>query len=166
MYLSPQLLIEMKCIISISIMPQSSGIYSQLIIGFRFTVNSDTRWCCTYLLDATDPLFIEIGKVFIEQQLKGIVIQQLLSPLDQSQSYLDAVIVKFCSSNCLLSVLLFSVGANRDVQNMEGVATYITGKLFFNSIIVRWKNHFTSIVSCIIGYQLAQIGRFSFIRQK
>lgn len=55
-------------------MPQSSGIYSQLIIGFRFTVNSDTRWCCTYLLDATDPLFIEIGKAFIEQQLKGIVI--------------------------------------------------------------------------------------------
>nr|XP_025885859.1 alpha-N-acetylglucosaminidase-like [Solanum lycopersicum] len=39
-------------------------------LGNWFTVNSDTRWCCTYLLDATDPLFIEIGKVFIEQQLK------------------------------------------------------------------------------------------------
>uniref|UniRef100_A0A494G9V2 Alpha-N-acetylglucosaminidase tim-barrel domain-containing protein n=1 Tax=Solanum lycopersicum TaxID=4081 RepID=A0A494G9V2_SOLLC len=43
-------------------------------LGNWFTVNSDTRWCCTYLLDATDPLFIEIGKAFIEQQLKGIVI--------------------------------------------------------------------------------------------
>lgn len=38
---------------------------------FRFTVDSDPRWCCTYLLDATDPLFIEIGKSFIEQQIKG-----------------------------------------------------------------------------------------------
>uniref|UniRef100_A0A5B7BGJ5 Alpha-N-acetylglucosaminidase n=1 Tax=Davidia involucrata TaxID=16924 RepID=A0A5B7BGJ5_DAVIN len=35
-----------------------------------FTVGGDPRWCCTYLLDATDPLFIEIGKAFIEQQLK------------------------------------------------------------------------------------------------
>ncbi|KAK4402361.1 Alpha-N-acetylglucosaminidase [Sesamum angolense] len=34
-----------------------------------FTVRSDPRWCCTYLLDATDPLFIEIG-AFIMQQLK------------------------------------------------------------------------------------------------
>ncbi|KAH0704579.1 hypothetical protein KY285_018857 [Solanum tuberosum] len=39
-------------------------------LGNWFTVNSDTRWCCTYLLDATDPLFVEIGKTFIEQQLK------------------------------------------------------------------------------------------------
>ncbi|KAF6143276.1 hypothetical protein GIB67_039059, partial [Kingdonia uniflora] len=36
----------------------------------RFTVSEDPRWCCTYLLDATDPLFIEIGKAFIEEQLK------------------------------------------------------------------------------------------------
>ncbi|KAF8399341.1 hypothetical protein HHK36_015206 [Tetracentron sinense] len=40
-------------------------------LGNWFTVRSDPRWCCTYLLDATDPLFIEIGKAFIEQQLKG-----------------------------------------------------------------------------------------------
>ncbi|XP_019227970.1 PREDICTED: alpha-N-acetylglucosaminidase-like isoform X1 [Nicotiana attenuata] len=39
-------------------------------LGNWFTVNSDPRWCCTYLLDATDPLFVEIGKAFIEQQLK------------------------------------------------------------------------------------------------
>ncbi|CAK7328991.1 unnamed protein product [Dovyalis caffra] len=32
-------------------------------------VKNDVRWCCTYLLDATDPLFIEIGKAFVEQQL-------------------------------------------------------------------------------------------------
>ncbi|XP_016563517.1 alpha-N-acetylglucosaminidase isoform X2 [Capsicum annuum] len=39
-------------------------------LGNWFTVNSDPRWCCTYLLDATDPLFVKIGKAFIEQQLK------------------------------------------------------------------------------------------------
>ncbi|KAL5722320.1 alpha-N-acetylglucosaminidase [Ranunculus cassubicifolius] len=40
------------------------------LLGNWFTVKSDTRWCCTYLLDATDPLFIEIGKTFVEMQLK------------------------------------------------------------------------------------------------
>ncbi|XP_042376305.1 alpha-N-acetylglucosaminidase-like isoform X1 [Zingiber officinale] len=39
-------------------------------LGNWFTVHSDLRWCCTYLLDATDPLFVEIGKAFVEQQLK------------------------------------------------------------------------------------------------
>lgn len=38
-------------------------------LGNWFSVRSDVRWCCTYLLDATDPLFIEIGRAFIEQQL-------------------------------------------------------------------------------------------------
>ncbi|KAJ6810971.1 putative alpha-N-acetylglucosaminidase [Iris pallida] len=39
-------------------------------LGNWFTVNSDPRWCCTYLLDATDPLFVDIGKAFIEQQFE------------------------------------------------------------------------------------------------
>ncbi|KAM6594141.1 hypothetical protein CsatA_001844 [Cannabis sativa] len=39
-------------------------------LGNWFTVKSDPRWCCTYLLDATDPLFVEIGRAFIEQQLE------------------------------------------------------------------------------------------------
>ncbi|KAM0943189.1 putative alpha-N-acetylglucosaminidase [Dioscorea sansibarensis] len=39
-------------------------------LGNWFTVDSNPRWCCTYLLDATDPLFEEIGKAFIEQQFK------------------------------------------------------------------------------------------------
>ncbi|KAL3835156.1 hypothetical protein ACJIZ3_009892 [Penstemon smallii] len=39
-------------------------------LGNWFTVRSDPRWCCTYLLDATDPLFIEIGRAFIRQQLE------------------------------------------------------------------------------------------------
>ncbi|KAJ4822958.1 hypothetical protein Tsubulata_000316 [Turnera subulata] len=39
-----------------------------LYIGF--SVKSDRRWCCTYLLDATDPLFVEIGKAFMEQQIR------------------------------------------------------------------------------------------------
>ncbi|XP_057780811.1 alpha-N-acetylglucosaminidase-like isoform X2 [Salvia miltiorrhiza] len=38
-------------------------------LGNWFTVRSDPRWCCTYLLDATDPLFVEIGRAFITQQL-------------------------------------------------------------------------------------------------
>ncbi|KZV39674.1 alpha-N-acetylglucosaminidase-like [Dorcoceras hygrometricum] len=39
-------------------------------LGNWYTVGSDPRWCCTYLLDATDPLFVEIGRAFIRQQLK------------------------------------------------------------------------------------------------
>nr|XP_043616977.1 alpha-N-acetylglucosaminidase-like [Erigeron canadensis] len=39
-------------------------------LGNWFTVDSNPRWCCTYLLDATDPLFVEIGKAFIQQQVK------------------------------------------------------------------------------------------------
>ncbi|KAM7274722.1 hypothetical protein ACFE04_016588 [Oxalis oulophora] len=39
-------------------------------LGNWFSVGSNPRWCCTYLLDATDPLFVEIGRAFIEQQLK------------------------------------------------------------------------------------------------
>ncbi|KAL0910940.1 hypothetical protein M5K25_019037 [Dendrobium thyrsiflorum] len=34
------------------------------------TVNGDPRWCCTYLLDPSDPLFIEVGRAFIKQQMK------------------------------------------------------------------------------------------------
>ncbi|KAM7471348.1 hypothetical protein LguiA_009531 [Lonicera macranthoides] len=39
-------------------------------LGNWFTVGSDPRWCCTYLLDATDPLFTELGRAFVRQQLK------------------------------------------------------------------------------------------------
>ncbi|XP_039131120.1 alpha-N-acetylglucosaminidase-like [Dioscorea cayenensis subsp. rotundata] len=39
-------------------------------LGNWFTVDSNPKWCCTYLLDATDPLFVEVGKAFIEQQFK------------------------------------------------------------------------------------------------
>ncbi|KAK4264283.1 hypothetical protein QN277_025485 [Acacia crassicarpa] len=39
-------------------------------LGNWFSVKSDPRWCCTYLLDATDPLFIEIGKAFVERQVQ------------------------------------------------------------------------------------------------
>lgn len=37
-------------------------------LGNWFTVDSNPRWCCTLLLDATDPLFVEIGRAFIEEQ--------------------------------------------------------------------------------------------------
>ncbi|KAF8660246.1 hypothetical protein HU200_057812 [Digitaria exilis] len=39
-------------------------------LGNWFTVDSNPRWCCTYLLDASDPLFVEIGKFFIEEQIR------------------------------------------------------------------------------------------------
>ncbi|XP_058787340.1 alpha-N-acetylglucosaminidase-like [Vicia villosa] len=39
-------------------------------LGNWFSVKSDPKWTCTYLLDATDPLFVEIGKAFVEQQLQ------------------------------------------------------------------------------------------------
>ncbi|KAI4303870.1 hypothetical protein MLD38_039456 [Melastoma candidum] len=39
-------------------------------LGNWFSVDSNPRWCCTYLLDATDPLFVEIGRAFIEEQIK------------------------------------------------------------------------------------------------
>ncbi|KAG0483644.1 hypothetical protein HPP92_011728 [Vanilla planifolia] len=34
------------------------------------SVDGDPRWCCTYLLDPSDPLFAEIGELFIKQQIK------------------------------------------------------------------------------------------------
>ncbi|KAE8735017.1 hypothetical protein F3Y22_tig00000495pilonHSYRG00003 [Hibiscus syriacus] len=39
-------------------------------LGNWFSVKNNPKWCCTYLLDATDPLFVEIGRTFIEEQLK------------------------------------------------------------------------------------------------
>ncbi|KAJ4763014.1 Alpha-N-acetylglucosaminidase [Rhynchospora pubera] len=39
-------------------------------LGDWNTVDGDTRWCCTYLLDPSDPLFIEIGKAFINYQIQ------------------------------------------------------------------------------------------------
>ncbi|KAL1188934.1 Alpha-N-acetylglucosaminidase [Cardamine amara subsp. amara] len=34
------------------------------------TVDGDSRWCCTYLLNPSDPLFIDIGEAFIKQQIE------------------------------------------------------------------------------------------------
>lgn len=39
-------------------------------LGEWNTVDGDPRWCCTYLLDPSDPLFVEIGEAFIRQQVK------------------------------------------------------------------------------------------------
>ncbi|XP_021624819.1 alpha-N-acetylglucosaminidase isoform X2 [Manihot esculenta] len=39
-------------------------------LGDWNTVNKNPRWCCTYLLDPSDPLFVEIGEAFIRQQIK------------------------------------------------------------------------------------------------
>ncbi|XVE74203.1 hypothetical protein DITRI_Ditri11bG0179900 [Diplodiscus trichospermus] len=39
-------------------------------LGDWNTVDGDPRWCCTYLLNPSDPLFIEIGEAFIKQQIQ------------------------------------------------------------------------------------------------
>ncbi|GAB4832519.1 hypothetical protein Ancab_006541 [Ancistrocladus abbreviatus] len=39
-------------------------------LGNWNTVDGDPRWCCTFLLDPSDPLFVEIGEAFIKQQIK------------------------------------------------------------------------------------------------
>lgn len=39
-------------------------------LGDWNTVNGNPRWCCTYLLDPSDPLFIQIGEAFIKKQFK------------------------------------------------------------------------------------------------
>lgn len=38
-------------------------------LGEWNTVNGDKRWCCTYLLDPNDQLFLQIGKAFVQQQI-------------------------------------------------------------------------------------------------
>ena len=35
-------------------------------------MDGDPRWCCTYLLDPSDPLFVEIGAAFIKKQIEGV----------------------------------------------------------------------------------------------
>ncbi|XP_008802642.2 alpha-N-acetylglucosaminidase [Phoenix dactylifera] len=39
-------------------------------LGDWNTVNGNPRWCCTYLLGPSDPLFVEVGEAFIKQQVK------------------------------------------------------------------------------------------------
>lgn len=52
--------------------------FQRLGMWTRNTVDGDPRWCCTYLLDPTDPLFVELGKAFVEQQIKGNVFPENL----------------------------------------------------------------------------------------
>ncbi|XP_051117380.1 alpha-N-acetylglucosaminidase [Andrographis paniculata] len=39
-------------------------------LGDWNTVDGNPKWCCTYLLDPSDPLFVEIGEAFIKHQIK------------------------------------------------------------------------------------------------
>ncbi|XP_048495314.1 alpha-N-acetylglucosaminidase isoform X3 [Beta vulgaris subsp. vulgaris] len=39
-------------------------------LGNWNTVSGDSRWCCTFLLDPSDPLFVKLGEAFIKQQIK------------------------------------------------------------------------------------------------
>lgn len=46
--------------------------FSTFFVMIRNTVNGDPRWCCTYLLDPSDTLFVEIGTAFIRRQVEGV----------------------------------------------------------------------------------------------
>ncbi|GAB2289027.1 hypothetical protein Dimus_023329 [Dionaea muscipula] len=39
-------------------------------LGNWNTVDGDPRWCCNFLLDPSDPLFVEIGEAFIKRQIR------------------------------------------------------------------------------------------------
>lgn len=39
-------------------------------LGDWNTVDANPKWCCTYLLDPSDSLFIDMGQAFIRQQIK------------------------------------------------------------------------------------------------
>lgn len=110
---------------------------------FRFTVRSDPRWCCTYLLDATDPLFIEIGKTFIRQQLEGTESGNKLTPamlhvmffakggyLFSSQIFIKLLEYVICISRLLFNerVSYWYLHILSFIQNMEGLATSIIGE--------------------------------------
>ncbi|EMS50400.1 hypothetical protein TRIUR3_11279 [Triticum urartu] len=43
-------------------------------LGEWNTVDGNPRWCCTYILDPSDALFIDVGQAFIKQQMKVKVI--------------------------------------------------------------------------------------------
>lgn len=51
------------------------------IFYFRNTVNANPKWCCTYLLDPSDSLFIDVGQAFIKQQIKGIYLPFFLQDM-------------------------------------------------------------------------------------
>jgi len=40
------------------------------LLGDWNTVDANPKWCCTYLLDPSDSLFIDVGQAFIRQQIK------------------------------------------------------------------------------------------------
>ncbi|KAL9226459.1 hypothetical protein vseg_002270 [Gypsophila vaccaria] len=39
-------------------------------LGNWNTVSGDPRWCCTFLLDPSDPLFVKLGAAFIKKQIE------------------------------------------------------------------------------------------------
>ncbi|KAK9683017.1 hypothetical protein RND81_10G113000 [Saponaria officinalis] len=39
-------------------------------LGNWNTVSGDPRWCCTFLLDPSDPLFVKLGEAFIKKQIE------------------------------------------------------------------------------------------------
>lgn len=79
--LQKQILTRMRELGMTPVLPSFSGIVPAALrkvfplanitrLGDWNTVNGDPRWCCTYLLDPSDPLFVEIGDAFIKKQIK------------------------------------------------------------------------------------------------
>lgn len=71
-------------------------------------MDGDPRWCCTYLLDPSDPLFVEIGEAFIRQQIEGLYY----------------ILIAYC----LQSTNLFSVVMEMNFALLEKVKVFVVGK--------------------------------------
>jgi len=99
-------------------------------------VDGDSRWCCTYLLNPSDPLFIEIGEAFIKQQTEGTLklflffnLGKLCDPL-KAFSQIRYILTKLPPDHSLFDIITrlyvfdFTLLLS---QNMERLQTYITG---------------------------------------
>jgi len=98
--------------------------YDLFPLCYRFSVKNDLKWCCTYLLDATDSLFIEIGKAFIEKQLQGG------QSCWHNKMLTEIVLYKYPDTNLIVCDVFYYVFT----QSMEEPAIYITGKSFFTRL--------------------------------
>ncbi|KAK4786752.1 hypothetical protein SAY86_010585 [Trapa natans] len=50
-------------------------------LGDWNTVDGNKTWCCTYLLDPSDPLFIAIGEAFILKQIEDYLLLHILADM-------------------------------------------------------------------------------------
>ncbi|XP_048134579.1 alpha-N-acetylglucosaminidase isoform X2 [Rhodamnia argentea] len=79
--LQKQILSRMSELGMVPVLPSFSGTVPEALkkihplanitrLGDWNTVDGNPKWCCTYLLDPSDPLFVEIGEAFVSKQIK------------------------------------------------------------------------------------------------